>query len=173
MDNTLDPCDITPLHYAALSTAKQLASYQPPVEENRVAGCLRYVDRGERVLSWLYGWAMGPQWKNHWSKILWVTVSRFSLFQNPSAMSLKVEVYSRLLSSMLKVDFLMRWTVSKWTKYLGIKLIDLTEIHEDFYEIKLLFWSKCVASMYDESLKHVFQPFAFGNKRYFICPQYM
>ena len=41
--------------------------------------------------------------KDDGPKIPWVTVLRFFLFQNLAAMSLKVEVYSRLLLSMLKV----------------------------------------------------------------------
>ena len=54
-----------------------------------------------------------------------------------------------------------------------MKLIDLINIPEDFDKIKLLLptlGSKCVASRYDQSPKHVFEHFAFGNTTYFIGP---
>ena len=80
-------------------------------------------------------------------------------------MSLEVEVYSRLLSNMSKVNFRMTWTVSKWTKYLGMKLMDLIYIPEDLDEIKLLLpslWSKCVASRYDQAQNMCFNPLIIG-----------
>ena len=42
---------ITPLHYAALSPAKQLPCSQSPVEEKRVTGCPKYLQDGDSVLS--------------------------------------------------------------------------------------------------------------------------
>ena len=33
--------------------------------------------------------------------------------------------------------------------------------------------SRYVAWRYEQAQEHVFQPLAFGNKTYFICPQYM
>ena len=53
-------------------------------------------------------------------------------------------------------------------KYLGMKLIDPIYIPKDLDNIKLLLprlGCKYVASRYDQSSKHVFQPFAFGNKK--------
>ena len=48
----------------------------------------------------------GAPLKDQGPKITWVTFLRFSLFQNPAAMSLKVDEYLRLLSNMWKVNFL-------------------------------------------------------------------
>ena len=41
---------------------KQSASCQSPVEEKRVAGCTKYLQDGDRILSWLYEWSMVSQW---------------------------------------------------------------------------------------------------------------
>ena len=72
---------------------------QWPVEEKRVAGCLQ---GGDSVLSWLYGVPV----IYHGPKTPMMTFLRFSLFQNPAAMSLKVDEHFRSLTNMWKVDFL-------------------------------------------------------------------
>ena len=43
---------------------------------------------------------------DHGPEIQWGTFSRFSLFQNPAAMSLEVDEHFRALTTMRKFDFL-------------------------------------------------------------------
>ena len=44
--------------------------------------------------------------KYYGPNITWVTFMRFSLFQNPAEMSLKVDKYLRLLANIEKINFL-------------------------------------------------------------------
>ena len=58
---------------------------------------------------------------------------------------------------------------------MGMKIIDFKYITEDLDNIKPILpsiASKYVASRYEQALKHVFQPLAFGNKDVFCGPQY-
>ena len=82
---------------------KQSTSSQSPVEEVRVAGCTRQRQCLIMTLWMVHGVPVidnGP-------KIQWVTFLRFSLFQNPGAMSLEVDKHFRSLTNMWKVDLLM------------------------------------------------------------------
>ena len=60
------------------------------------------------------------------------------------------------------------------TQIFGVEEYRL-KIPEDLDDIKPLLSSlasRYVASWYEQAPEHVFQPFTFGNKNVFICPQY-
>ena len=90
---------LTELCYAAASTAKQSASYQSPVEEKRVEGCPKYLHASDNGFNLNSG--------SSYHGCYFVTLLRFSLFQNPAGMSLKVELNSKQLLYTQKVDFLV------------------------------------------------------------------
>ena len=115
----------TPLHYAALSPAQTVGKLS--VTSWRKEGCrMSEISPRRRQCLIMTLWMIhGVPVIDHGPKIEWVTFSRFSLFQNPAAMSLEVDEHFRSLTNMLKVDFLKIWTISKCTDYLSMKVIVL------------------------------------------------
>ena len=156
------PAYCTPLHYNALSpaqTVRKLSVTSWRKEGRRMSE--RSLRRRQCLIMTL--WMIhGVPVVDHRPKFQWVTFSRFSLFQNLAAMSLKVDEHFRSLTTMWKVDFLWIWTVSKCIDYLSIKVIVLKYTPDFLEDMKPLY--PRLASRY------VFQPPVFCNEKYFICP---
>ena len=113
----------TPLHYAAMSpalTVSKLSVTSWRKDGRRMSEI--YPRRRQCLIMtlWIIHGVLGI---DHGPKIQWVTFMRFSLFQNPAAMSLQVDKHFRSLTNMWKFDFLWIWTVPKCTYYLSMKVI--------------------------------------------------
>ena len=96
----------TPLHYAALSLAQTVSKLSVTSWRKEGGRMSETSPRRGQCLIMILWMIHGVPVIDHGPKIQCVTFLRFSLFQNPAAMSLKVDKHFRSLTNMWKVDFL-------------------------------------------------------------------
>ena len=141
----------TPLHYAALSTDKQPASSQSPVEEKRVAGFPIHLQDGESVLSWLYGWPMVSQWL--------IMDQRFSGWRFRGSFYFRTRPQCLLKSTHISDHWRTCENLISSRNGLFQSAPILKYTHEDLDDIKALLPSLTsiyVASRYEQAPEHVF-----------------
>ena len=135
-----------PLHYAALSHAQTVGKLSVTSWRKEGPRMSEISPRRRQCLIMTLWMIHGFPGIDHGPKIQWVTFSRFCLFQNLAASSLKVDKHFRSLKNMSIVDFLWIWTVSKCTDYLSMKIKVLKYTPEVLDDIKSLL--PCLASRY-------------------------
>ena len=168
-------------HYAAVSTAKQSASYQSPVEEKSGAVCPRNVDGGEPILSYFMDETWHPR-ERWWTRDSVGDILEITSISEPCrdvTWSQRIfETTIEHVKSQFPLD-IDCFKVNKIFRDDGYRLkffgnvFKLKYIPEDLDDIQYLLTShagKCVASRYEQALKVVFQPLAFGNKNVLFWP---